>query len=217
MKNTPTAVASRLRGGLTGTRGVVIGVGAAAVVAGAAFVPVAFRDEAAPPPPPSPAASAPDAAAPPATLPGLVEFRSPAGFALSYPSSWNRLTAADPQVPLVVTQGPHSFLVRVVELPTPVRPQDLAAAKELTDKLVTADQSVKLQAEPKAVSVSGLPGYFYFYTFTDRDSGLTGAHSHFFLFKGATMVVLVFQSLPADTFQAGADTFDQITTSFRAQ
>lgn len=180
-------------------------------------MPVALRDDVAPPPPPPPGAAAPEAATPPATLPGFVEFHSPAGFALSYPSSWTRFDSSDPQVPLVVTQGPHSFLVRVVELPTPVRPQDLRAAKELTDKLVTADQSVKLQAEPKPISVSGLPGYFYFYTFTDRDSGLTGAHSHFFLFKGATMVVLVFQSLPADAFQAGADTFDQITTSFRAQ
>jgi hypothetical protein len=216
MKNTPTAVASRLRGALTGTRGVVIGVGAAAVVAGAVLAPVAFQDDVAPPPSPAPGAAAPEAAAPPPT-PGVVEFHGQAGFTLAYPSSWSRLSSPDPHVPLVVTQGPHSFLVRVLELPTPVSPQDLPAARKLTDQIVMADPSVKLQAEPKAVSVSGLPGYFYFYTFTDRESGLSGAHSHFFLFKGATMVVLVFQSMPADTFRAGADTFDQITASFRAE
>lgn len=145
----------------------------------------------------------------------MLEFRSPtSGFSLSYPSSWTRALPADPQVPIVAHQGPYSFLVRVVELPS--APADPSVTRQLTDEIALSDKSVKLLAEPGPITLSGLPGYFYFYTFTDRDSGVTGAHSHFFLFRGTTMLVLVFQAVPADTFPAGAGMFDEITRSFRA-
>lgn len=220
MEPTPSTPATGLRKALSGRRGVAIGVGAAAIVATAVLVPVVLDDPAVP----APTASAPTSEAPPpTTVPapaaptGFVEFHSPAGFSLAYPAAWSQLRSADPQVPLVANQGPNSFLVRVVELSTPVGARELPAAKELTDKIVLGNESVKLQAQPKAISLSGLPGYFYFYTYTDRTSGLTGAHSHFFLFKGKTMIVLVFESLPADAFPAVSSTFDQISGSFRAE
>jgi hypothetical protein len=208
MDNTPTAVRGGVRKALNGRRGVAVGVGAAVVVAGAALAPVALRHDA--PPTPAPPAATQSAA------PDLVEFHSPIGnFSLSYPADWERLTSSDPQVPLVVANGPHSLLVRVVDLPTPVGARELPAARPLTDKLVLNDTSVKLAGDPTPISLSGLPGYRYVYTFADQGTGLEGAHAHLFLFSGTTMVVLVFQSLPADAFQAGADTFDQIANSFR--
>lgn len=169
--------------------------------------------------PAGPPAGAPTTAAEPAAqAPGLVEFRSPGvGFALDYPSDWTRLAPPDPQVPLLATQGPHSFLVRVLDLPTEIGAQELSAARKLTDEIVMSDPSVKLLTEPQQVNMAGLPGYFYFYNFTDPTTGLTGAHSHFFLFKGKTMIVLVFQTLPADRFKDGATTFDQITGTFRVE
>lgn len=188
-------------------------VAAAAVVACAALAPVVLR--AGDGPAPEPAAGPPPASTSAEARPGQLEFRSPeAGFSLTYPSSWTRAVPADPQVRIVAHDGPYSFLVRVVELPA--APSDPAETRRLTDRIALSDESVRLLSEPQPVTLSGLPGYFYFYTFTDRGSGQVGAHSHFFLFRGSTMLVLVFQALPADTFRAGTATFDEITQSFRA-
>ncbi|MCA1683766.1 MAG: hypothetical protein LC708_01360, partial [Actinobacteria bacterium] len=63
--------------------------------------------------------------------------------------------------------------------------------------------------------LAGLPGYFYFYSFQDPGTGQRGAHSHFFVFKGQTLITLVFQALPAEQFPPAATTFDEITGSFR--
>lgn len=149
--------------------------------------------------------------------PGFVEFQDPkAGFAIAYPAAWQRLRSPDPQVPLLVAQtAQNSFQVRVVELGLPVGPQDLATAKQLTDQIVNAGDTVKLLAQPKEIHLAGLPGFFYLYSFLDPSSGLTGVHSHFFLFQGKNMISLVFQAVPLDQFKSLAPTFDQITGSFR--
>jgi hypothetical protein len=161
----------------------------------------------------TPAAAAPG----PGVPPGFTEFRSAeAGFAVSYPAGWRRLPSEDPQVALLAARGPEvSFLVRVAELDVAIGPQELPAAKQLTDQIVTANESVELLAEPQAIELAGLPGYFYFYSFQDSGTGQRGAHSHLFVFKGQTLITLVFQTLPAEQFSAAAPTFDQITGSFR--
>jgi len=153
----------------------------------------------------------------PATQPsGFVDFQSPqGGFGLSYPADWTRLDSGDPRIPLVAVQGGRSFQLRVQELPVEVGVKELPAARPLTDRIVLSDPTVKLLTQPQQTEIAGLPSYFYFYTFDDAASGTTGAHSHFFLFKGRTMIVLVFQALPADQFGAGAATFDQIIESIR--
>lgn len=147
----------------------------------------------------------------------LTEFRSSqAGFAISYPAGWTRVQSPDPQVVLLAARDPEvSLLVRVVGLEFPVGPQELPAVRQLTDQIVTANQSVQLLAEPQPIELAGLPGYFYFYTFQDPATGQRGAHSHFFVFKGQSLITLVFQALPAEKFRAAAPTFDQITKSFR--
>ena len=201
---------------LTGKRAVAIGIGVAAIATvGAVAVGVATMGTGTGNP-----ATGSSAGAPASTVlpPSLVEFRSPpAGFSLAYPTDWTHLQSTDPQVPLIATRGPHSFLVRVLDLPNQIGPQELAAARALTDGIVLSDKSVKLLAQPQQMSLAGLPGYFYFYTFTDPATGLTGVHSHFFLFKGKTMIALVFQAIPAEQFKDGATTFDQITGSFRVE
>lgn len=201
---------------MTGKRAVAVGAGVATLAtAGVLAVGVGHRATTSAGPP---TGAATTAAAPAAQAPGLVEFRSPeVGFALGYPGDWTRLYPPDPQVPLLAAKGPHSFLVRVLDLQTEIGPQELPAARQLTDDIVMSDPSVKLLAEPKQVNIAGLPGHFYFYNFTDPGTGLTGAHSHFFLFKGKTMIGLVFQTLPADRFKDGATTFDLITGTFRVE
>lgn len=148
---------------------------------------------------------------------GFSEFRSEqAGIQLAYPSTWTKLSPKDPQVLLLVSQGTQdSFLVRANELPEPIGPQQLPAAKQLTDKIVTSNKSVQMITDPKPLMLGGLPGFFYFYSFKDPTTEQEGAHSHFFLFNGKTMISLVFQALPKEHFSEAAKTFDKIAASFR--
>ena len=149
---------------------------------------------------------------------GFSEFRSEqAGFGLAYPSTWTRLSTNDHQILLLLSQGTQdSFLVRASELMQPVGPQQLPAAQQMTDKIVTSNKSVQLITGPKQIELGGFPGFFYFYSFKDPATGQEGAHSHFFLFNGKTMISMVLQSLPKEHFSESAKTFDQIVGSFHA-
>lgn len=169
------------------------------------------------PPPAAPTPSSTPSPAPNGAPAEFVEFRSEqAGFALSYPKSWKRLRSEDPQVALVAaSEQQDSFLVRTVELNSAVGPEQLPEARKLTDQIVASNKSVKLLAEPSRIELGGLPGFFYFYSFEDPASQQTGAHSHFFVFDGKTMITIVFQAVPAEQFRDVAPTFDRITSSFR--
>jgi hypothetical protein len=152
---------------------------------------------------------------------GLVEFRDDkAGWAISYPKAWNRLAAKDADVALVVSEKPAelntggSILARDLLLGGPVNDGNLAAAKEVTDRIVTGD-GIQHITEPTVIRQAGLPGYFYFYSFKDPASGQEGVHSHYFLFKGSTMISFVFQALPKDDFQRLATVYDEVIGSFR--
>jgi hypothetical protein len=149
---------------------------------------------------------------------GFSEFRNEqAGFELAYPSTWTKLSPKDPQVLLLLSQGTQdSFLVRASELQEPVGPQQLPAARQMTDKIVTSNKSVQLVTDPKQIQLGGFPGFFYFYSFKDPTTGQEGAHSHFFLFNGKTMISMVFQALPKEHFSESAKIFDQIAGSFHA-
>jgi len=151
----------------------------------------------------------------------LVESRDNRnGWAISYPKSWNRLQPKEAEVALVVSETPAeqntggSILARGLTLAAPVTEANLAAAKEVTDGIVTGD-GIRHITEPKVVRQAGLPGYFYFYSFKDPASGQEGVHSHYFLFKGSTMISFVFQALPKDDFQRLANLFDEVIGTFR--
>jgi len=151
----------------------------------------------------------------------LVEFRDEkAGWAISYPNGWNLLQPKDTDVALVVSEKPAeqntggSILARDLTLGAPVNEGNLAAAKEVTDRVVTGD-GIQHITEPTVIHQAGLPGYFYFYTFKDPASGQEGVHSHYFLFKGSTMISFVFQALPKDDFQRLANLYDAVIGSFR--
>jgi hypothetical protein len=152
---------------------------------------------------------------------GTVEFRDDkAGWSISYPRSWNRLQPAHADVALVVSEkAPElntggSILARTVALAAPVDDATLPAAREVTDALVKGE-GLQILAGPKVIRQAGLPGYFYFYSFRDPATGREGVHTHYFLFKGATMISFVFQALPKEDFQGLAPLFDQVLSSFR--
>ncbi|MQA17254.1 MAG: hypothetical protein GEV09_24950 [Pseudonocardiaceae bacterium] len=201
-----------------GRKGAVLIVVGVLLVAGVATVAAVVGQRLLAPEPaaPPPAAAAGPSATtnPPA---GMVEFRQPeAGFALSYPADWTRLQSSDKQVVLLAAAGQQeSFLVRVLQLDAAVGPQQLPAAKQVTDQIVKSNKSVKLLAQPKQIELGGLPGYFYFYSFQDPKTGKKGAHTHFFVFNDKKMISMVFQAVPLENFQSAAPTFDKITNSFR--
>ena len=165
-----------------------------------------------------------EAAAPAgAPAPGeLAEFRDDqAGFALSYPKAWVRATAPNPQIVLVAAEHDPaknqggSILVRVTPLDVPVGKAQLGEARKVTDAIVSSSDGLVLKAEPTETEQGGLPGIYYLYAFHDPVSGLTGIHSHFFLFKDKAMISLVFQALPQDDFGRLASLFDRVAGSIR--
>lgn len=152
----------------------------------------------------------------------LLEFRNDAaGFALSYPKEWVRATAPNPQIVLVAAEHDPaknqggSILVRVTPLDAPIDKAKLAEARRATDAIVASAEGVALRADPVETELNGFPGLYYLYTFRDPVSGLTGAHSHYFLFKGQTMISLVLQALPQDDFGRLAPLFDRVVGSLR--
>ena len=195
-------------GGVT----VMLGVGGIAYMAGREAVePRALR----------PSTSTTSLLAGKAAADDFVEVRhEQAGFAISYPKAWSRLESADREVVLVaaeknvdVNQG-GSILTRAIDLPAEVGADQLGEARQGTDAIVAKSPGVELKAQPTRLDLGGLPGYFYFYTFSDATTGERGAHSHYFLFKGKTMITIVFQALPDTDFVRLAPIFDQIATSF---
>ena len=191
------------------------------IVAGVAFV-VGNSSVDSPKKPAASQATATTVPEPPASSASLVEFRDEkVGWTISYPKAWNRLEAKDADIALVVSEKPveqnsgGSILARNLTLGAPVNDANLAAAKEVTDRIVTGN-GIEHITQPQVLHQAGLPGYFYFYRFKDSASGQVGVHSHYFLFKGSTMISFVFQALPDADFQRLATLYDQVIASFRA-
>jgi hypothetical protein len=195
---------------------IVVGVVlVAALATGAALFSQSLFSSA---PPPAPPKAPGNAAAANGVPKDFTEFKDDKlGISLSYPASWARLKTDDPQILLLTSNGPdESFLLRATELQKEVGPQNLKEAKQLTDQIIGSNKGIQQVTEPKQLTLGGLPGFFYFYSFKDQASGQTGAHSHFFLFKGKTMLTLVFQTVPSEQFPNSAKTYDQITSSFKS-
>ena len=145
----------------------------------------------------------------------LVEFRKDnSGWAISYPMDWRRQEAdpGDRDVALIASEndGRGSIKVRDIDLGAPV---EEGKQRALTDQLVNAE-GIQPITQPAAIHQAGLPGTFYFYSFKDS-SGQEGVHSHYFLFKGSRLIVIVFQALPKDDFRRLANLFDEVIGSFR--
>jgi len=182
---------------------------AAVVLAGAAAIVIA-RELVSPAPPDPPAQPAQAAS-------GFVRFSDAAGgISISYPAGWMRVASPDAEVRLLAVGDGSSMLVRMADLGIEVGPDGLDAAKRLTDKLVRSAGQAKLVRPPEQVTLGGLPGYLYLYTFRDPATGQRGAHAHYFLFRGQTLITIVFQTAPADRLAALAPLFDQIGETLRA-
>jgi hypothetical protein len=148
---------------------------------------------------------------------GFVAYAGPGrAFVGAYPASWRRLPSTDPEVVILASGGNGaSFQIRVTPLDGPVGVANLASVKGLTDRVVRSGASIRFLRAAQQVTLGGLPGYLYLYTYKDPVTGLIGAHAHYFLFRGSTMITIVFQATPANRIYALAPQFDRIAGSFR--
>jgi len=136
------------------------------------------------------------------------------GLTLRYPAAWSRLSSRDPQVHLVAAASPEtSMSLRVAKSDlADVSPRTLPVVRSFSDQLLAADRRTRMLSEPEAVSLAGIPGYRYRYTYP-TSTGKIGAHVHFFLFKHGQLVQLVFQSVPASGLAAAEPTYNAIAAS----
>ncbi len=153
------------------------------------------------------------APAAPTAVPTTTFRDAQTGFTVDYPRSWRKVEVPVADYRLALDGGSNvAFTVRVVPIQTPATTANLENFKAVTDGLVASNSTVQV-LKSQAISLNGMLGYYYFYTFVD--GGVTAVHAHYFLFSGNKMNVLVFQSLP-DDFQGLAGTFDKIAESFKS-
>lgn len=150
----------------------------------------------------------------------LVAFRdAETGFSIDYPTSWQEQRARSGDVRLAISprQGDgEALVVRLLPIEQPATAENLPQFKAVTDGIVTGDKSARILKE-QPITLNGLPGYFYMYTFKDNGTGVEGVHSHYFLFEGKRMFTLVFQASPAADFEGLAALFDQMAQSVRVE
>ncbi len=68
--------------------------------------------------------------------------------------------------------------------------------------------------ERTPINHKGKLGFHYLYVLKQQSTGREGVHSHYFVFDGAKLNVLVFEVFPRTDFEKFAPTFDQIFESF---
>lgn len=136
------------------------------------------------------------------------------GFTMKYPRTWP--TGETDSGEMVVDAGGADAISARLEFRTevPTSTDNLDNVKAFTDALI-APGAVVLKVQK--IAVNGMPGYYYLYTFTDRETGAEGAHAHYFLFRGRNMYTLVFQALPSDGFGRLSRIFDQMAASFQTE
>lgn len=155
---------------------------------------------------------APDEPKPPARpANAFVRFRdAEGGISISHPAGWRRVASSNPEVRLLAEGDGSSMLVRMADLGFEIGAENVRAARKITDRLVRATGQAKLLRAPRQATLGGLPGYLYLYTFSSAATGQRGAHAHYFLFRGRTLITIVFQAVPAERLARLAPLFDRI-------
>jgi serine/threonine protein kinase len=137
------------------------------------------------------------------------------GFSIKYPVTWlQHGSTSDNRLFISPATGDGEALsIRVIPILVPATTENLANFKAVTDGLVTATPSAKVLKQ-QAITLDGLMGYYYLYTYTDDATGVEAVHAHYFLFEGKRMFALIFQASPVADFQGLAGVFDTMAESF---
>jgi hypothetical protein len=155
---------------------------------------------------------------PPSARADVVRFKDDvAKVSLEYPADWQAVPQEDPEVALLVEKKPGaSLLMRVSAVGlAPVTRKTLPIVRKFTDGLIAADPRALQLVAPVEVVLGDLPGWRYRYTYGTGET--SGAHDHYFLFKGGRLIQLVFQAAPAKQLPRLAPTFDRIAKTFEGR
>ncbi|HWH35507.1 MAG TPA: hypothetical protein VNT56_09355 [Acidimicrobiales bacterium] len=147
---------------------------------------------------------------------GFVVFTDPeTGISLQHPESWVPLRRPQGSMRLVLSAGgDSSLMIRVEPIETVIdTAEELTDVQAVTDRIAGAEPIQVVQRQ--ALEVNGMPGIFYLGRFTDEASGTQVVNAHYFLFKGKTMHVVLFQVAPEDDFDELAPVFDRVLASFQ--
>lgn len=137
-------------------------------------------------------------------------------FTLTYPQDWEPAPIPDPGVAfnVIVPAGTGGMRVRPYTLPAPIDPANLADVKAVTDLVVSDDLTQIL--DQKQIDIDGLKGYYYLYTQVDPATQTQGVFSHFFLFQGPVMHIILFFAESPEEFTRLAPEFDRVVQSYQA-
>ena len=157
-----------------------------------------------------------DPAAPGTTLPDdsfAVYTSSTQGFRIKYPKEWTVVPVEEGELDLDAG-GSDAVSVRLLQqTEVPTTQENVANIKAFTDGLVGSVKSNKI-LKVQGITVDGMPGYYYLYTYIDGETGAEGAHAQYFLFRGRNMYTIVFQANPSEGFTRLSKVFDQMAESF---
>jgi len=140
--------------------------------------------------------------------------------AIHHPANWVRRRSGDQRVRILVSSPDNaaaaSVSVRKSGIEEPVTLQTLPVVRPLTDDLLREDTRITELTQGEAVTIGGLPGYRYRYTYRTAN-GTEGAHVHYYLFKDDRLVQLVLQAVPSTQLPALQPTFEQIADTFEGR
>ena len=149
---------------------------------------------------------------------GYVVFTDPeTGIVLQHPESWVPLRRPQGTLRLSLSAGGDStFSVRAEPLDgvgVVDTPEELAQVQAVTDRIAGGSGLQVVNRE--AIELNGMLGIAYLARFTDEASGAKVVNAHYFLFKGETMYILLFQVAPEEDFERLAPEFDKVLASFQ--
>jgi hypothetical protein len=132
-------------------------------------------------------------------------------YRISYPRGWQKTVGTDGGLVLHL-RGRDAVSVHEFTLAAPVNTQNVSDMRAVTDAILSAPTAHLTVLESQVVRIGALSGLYYLYYFPAGAE--RGVHAHYFLFDGARMFTLVFQTLPATDFERLAKTFDAVAESF---
>ena len=139
------------------------------------------------------------------------------GFTIRHPAEWTFLEVGDEGGMALDAGGGDAVDVRLLQrTEVPTTAENLENIKAFTDGIVGLNPTAVILKQ-QAITLNGMPGNYYLYTFIEPETGAEGAHAHYFLFRGRNMYTLVFQALPSDGFSRLSGVFDQIAASFNTR
>jgi hypothetical protein len=139
------------------------------------------------------------------------------GFTIKHPQAWTHLEVGDEGGMALDAGGGDAVDVRLLQrTEVPTTAENLENVKAFTDGIVGLNPTAVILKQ-QAITLNGMPGYYYLYTFTEPETGAEGAHAHYFLFRGRNMYTLVFQALPSEGFSQLSGVFDQMAASFQTR